>query len=357
MKRFQQRGPRELIQLCTSNEQFNTTYNGDIDVPPYVGVMFEMSSFSDLEVLTFELDIRWDAEPTDLWVEVYTLSGSYAELFDQPEAWDLLASTDLVLAPEGNSAVIPATDFTPVRIPAHEKRSFYVTMKGPYLDHTVYGLQKTGDIHIRGDDLQLFVGSGFTGYKFPGAIDTVLHPQFAGIIHYKKTFDCDDSMAATTTVDFQFLFEKNVLDGTLILTANAAIELAVDKLLESNEVIRGFVKEYGLQKRSAPEASVLSYTCKFKCRSELHSSLNRVFLPPTNNCFIKIHARMTGMNALLPTSTQSLRFRTETPWIPGRCSTRFTNPHPQSLTPPRAGYLTVHRSFISATKVRRQHSA
>lgn len=230
--------------------------------------MFEMTAISDsdLEVLTLELDIRWDRNFTDLSVEVYSLAGSYDLYFDQPGAWELLASTELVPAPEGNSAIIPVTDFTPVRIPARGRRSFYVTMKGPYLDHTVYALQKTGDVHIRGDDLQLLVGSGFTNYKFPGAIDKVLHPQFAGIIHYKKTFECADSKAASTAVEFQYLFEKGQLDEKFVSKANAAIEGAMDGLLKSNSVLRGFVKEYGLHKSEVAESRVVSYTCThFKC--------------------------------------------------------------------------------------------
>lgn len=221
-----------------------------------------MTAFSDLDVLTFELDIRWDLNPTDLSVEVYTLAGSYDKLFHQPDAWDQLAATNLVLAPEGNSAVIPVADFKTLHVPARERRSFYVTMKGPFLDQTVYGLQKTGDVHVKGDDLQLLVGSGFTSYKFPDAIDTVLHPQFAGVVHYKKSFACDDTQASTTNVEFQLIFEKNELDGALVSNTNAAIGRAVGGLLESNANLRSFVEKYGLQMRSAPETMLASSTCK-----------------------------------------------------------------------------------------------
>jgi hypothetical protein len=224
--------------------------------------MFEMSAYSDVEVTTFELDIRLDMNPLDLSVEVYTIDGSYDLFFDKPDAWQQLAATALVLAPEGNSAVIPVADFTSINIPARGKRSFYITMKGPYLDPTVFALQKTGDVHIKGDDLQLLVGSGFTSYKFPDAIDTVLHPQFAGIVHYKKKIDCHDTSASTTAVDFQFIFEMTELDAPLISITNAAIERAVDELLVSNASLRRLVEEYGLSKSSAAETSLVIYPGK-----------------------------------------------------------------------------------------------
>lgn len=255
--------PRDLNEQCSSSRSFNTTYNGGLNDILYAGLMFEMSAFSALDVLTLELDIRWDMKPTDLSVEVYTTSGDYAseDRFHQPGIWHLQASSKLLSAPEGNSAVIPVTDFVPFHIPANERRSVYVTMKGPYLDYTVYALQKTGDIQITGDDLQLLVGSGFTSYRFPAAIDKIVHPMFAGIIHYKKTFECNDTLAATTQVSFQFLVEKSLADGGLAL--NSAVERAVDGLLQSNAVLRNFVEEYGLQKNSTATTNTVSFICKY----------------------------------------------------------------------------------------------
>ena len=251
---------RQLTEhWCTGHRAFNTTYNGEKDVPPYYGIMFEMSALSDIEIQTFELDIRWDMEPSDLSVEVYTLLGSYTDRFNQSSAWELLAATNIVLAPEGNSGIIPASDFTPVQIAALDRRSFYVTMKGPYLDHTVYGLQKTGDIHIRGDDMHLFVGSGFTSDNFPDTIDPVLDPQFAGVVHYKKTFSCHDNQASTTRVRYNLLLETNVVDESLTLRINAALDKAIDQILVSNEVLSNLANSFGLRKQSGTTTFAEAY--------------------------------------------------------------------------------------------------
>lgn len=270
-------------QFCKADRSFNTTYNGDKDVPPFVGIMFEISSFIDIEISTFEIDIRWDMKPTDLSIQVFTIEGPFANRFNHSSAWDKLASTEIVPAPEGNSGVIPASDFTPVSIKALEVRSFYITMKGPYIDHTVYGLQKTGDIHTKGDDIQLYVGSGFTKDNFPGEIDKVLDPQFAGVVYYKKAYQCDDNQARSTAITFQFLLDSKGVDDSFVLSYNAALDAAVDKVITTTESLKSFIDDFGLHKSIGATTvkegfdgtfSECSYDIKVKHQSSLTDVLS-----------------------------------------------------------------------------------
>jgi hypothetical protein len=94
--------------------------------------MFEIYPNMDLELLTMELDIRVNeaAGQPDLWVEVYTLVGSY-ELFEAYTAdrWTLVTETNAVLLPGGQGAIIPTSDFNKVEMKAGERRSFYVTFR------------------------------------------------------------------------------------------------------------------------------------------------------------------------------------------------------------------------------------
>lgn len=223
--------------------------------------MFEIEAVNDIEILTFELDIRFDLNPIDLSIEVYTTEIAYDVVMNKPAEWDQLAGTYLVIPPGASSAIIPADDFSPVLIASGEKRSFYVTMKGPYLDHTVYALQQTGDVQMRGDDMQLLVGSGFTSYKFSGIVDSTLDPQFSGVIHYKKTFDCEDPKASTTVVVFSFIFESNELDSTFVEEISASIDHAVGNLLQSNNAMRKFVNENRLSKRKATVTQLHNFDC------------------------------------------------------------------------------------------------
>jgi hypothetical protein len=234
-----------------------------IEVPPYVGYMFELTALADIDLLTLELDIRFDLNPSDLLIQVYAVEGYYGQVIDQPDAWTKLAETYLVAEPSGNSAIIPTKDFNPLHIPIGEKRSLYVTMKGPYMDHHVHALQKEGDVHVKGDDMQLQVGTGFNSHGFPSVPDQTLHPQFAGVIHYAKSVDCGHAKVSTTTVvDFPFLFEMSELDDSFVSAVNGAIDRAVETWLFSNAALASFVKEYNMEKPAVATTERMSYGSK-----------------------------------------------------------------------------------------------
>jgi hypothetical protein len=235
-------------EVCTVFRKLNTTYNGDKNVPPYVGIMFEILALTDVEIKTFEVDIRWDLNPIDLSVQVFTQSGPYIAYFNQSNDWTRVSSTNLVLAAEGNSGIIPVSEFSPVKVGSLTRQSFYISMTNAFIDQTVYGLQKTGDLYLEGDDLQIFVGTGFTSDNFPDTYDKVLHPQFAGIIHYEKTFQCNDDLTSSTEIEFLLLIEREELDESFVLNSNSIVDDKINDILESNEVLRGFVLDYGLQK-------------------------------------------------------------------------------------------------------------
>jgi len=230
--------------MCSTNRSFNTTYNDNEDVPPYTGIMFEVTAIGDpLRVLTLELDLRLE-NATDLTVEVYSHAGRFVEVFDKPEAWDKVASTKAVVSRGGDAAIIPVQYFTPVRIGANQRQSFYVTMTGPYLDHSVYALQKTGDIQIRGDDLQLFVGAGLTEYPFTDKLDDILNPMFAGVIHYEKEHVCGEDLTITSYIDFPFLFEQLVSN---LLDVTTAISSVINELLKEDGELKSYISRFDLK--------------------------------------------------------------------------------------------------------------
>jgi hypothetical protein len=266
-------GPRALQAdssiACTSNRAINTTYNNDAKVPARTGIMFEISASSNVKILTFELDVHLDLvnNDGDLAVEVYTLEGSFADKFDQPDAWQLIAQTDLVVAPEGFGAIVPVQDFHAVDILARGRRSFYITMNGPFLDSNVNGLQKTGDIQMRDDDIQLLVGAGLNQYKFPAELDRVVHPMFSGVIHYQKSFDCQDNKAASTSVSFQFLMGALDAGESALTKTSAAIDQVLDKLLKENDGLHNNVVQFGLQKLAGAQSTLMPYHGTYKRNS------------------------------------------------------------------------------------------
>jgi len=228
---------------CEATKSFNTTFNDNEDVRPYTGIMFELDSKTDVEILTFELDVHLE-DATDLAVEVYSRKGTFQNYMNEPDSWELIANSTLVPAPEGAGAIIPIYDFERVFIPKYEKQSFYVTMKGPYLDNTVNALQRTGDVHTSTDDMKLLVGSGIIEYKF-GQVDTDVNPQFAGIIHYTKTGECS-SLTTKTVIEYKFLVDKEA-DNTLLAGFDSAVDSSIGELMGKSDTLRQYREHYGLQ--------------------------------------------------------------------------------------------------------------
>lgn len=235
---------RDLAQ-CEANRQQLAPYNRNDAVPPYTGIMFEMFSKTDIEILSMEIDIRLP-DVTDFSVEVYSLVGSYDQFVNDESSWEHVATTTLVPAPEGEGGIIPYQDFKSVVMPMRTKRSWYITMRGPFIEHTVYALQKTGEVHIVGEDFNILVGSGLTEYKFPVAVDRILSPQFAGVVHYKAVADCG-ALLTTTELQYAFLYGEEV-NPILALELSQAMEQLSEEILAKNKALKQYSTEFGLVK-------------------------------------------------------------------------------------------------------------
>jgi hypothetical protein len=232
------------MALCSRYRVFNTSYNGDGDVPSYTGIFFEIVALKKpIEIKTLELDIIDSLDNTNkLSVEVFSVAGSFQDVYNQPEAWDLVADSKLVPVLDGNGVIIPTADFKAVHIPARERFSLYVTLTATGLDHTVNGLQKTGDRHIHNDDIQLYVGAGTNEYKFPSTLQRSPFPMFAGVVHYRTTEDCNRQDQITTTFPVNFLVDLPREDFRLIL-ATVVVKMYGEMLQRDSALGRPFVMD------------------------------------------------------------------------------------------------------------------
>lgn len=255
----QQNQHRELEEECSTVAAVNTTYNNDDRVPTYTGVMFEMFPQMDMELLTIELDLRIpeDEPDVDLSVEVYTMAGSY-ELLKAYDAdrWTLVAEATAVLLP-GGGAIIPASEFSSLTITAEQRRSFYITMKKSYIDHNVMALQKTGELQMRTPEFDLFVGVGFHEYKFPGDYDRNLDPQFAGVLHLRRTAECS-KLVTTTTLTYDFLLNE-APTGERIAQVNQLVDDAVETMLQKNADLSSYTRNYDLEKNALARTGRKAY--------------------------------------------------------------------------------------------------
>jgi hypothetical protein len=205
---------------CFVNDVAFYPFNFNNDVEAYEGLMFSIENKAAFaELLTLELDVLFEAD-TDYSIEVYAVDGDYADVVNQPEAWSLLASSTLALFPDSSrGAIVPAYDFKPLTLGQNERKSLYLKMKGPWIDHTdrisaQHGQPLSNDY----DKVDIFPGAGLTG-PFPSSYDTLALPIFAGGLHIRAIGTC---VAATeTTVSYIVVTDSLVTDELLVSIAES----------------------------------------------------------------------------------------------------------------------------------------
>jgi hypothetical protein len=243
---------------CAVNIALNTTYNANKDVVPFVGIMFSVFAKTPIDILSMELDIRF-GNSTDLSVEVYSYSGRYELIYNDPTYWTLVANTTAVPAPEGTGVIIPVGYFDTVSIGQLERQSFYITMKSPILQYNVAALVKTDEVALQTLDLDLLAGIGFTEYKFPEEISTLVDPQFTGVIHYTRKNACGQ---VSSTVDYEFVLDEELRAGVLEDLARK-VDAAVTDIMQKDSGLQVLQEIHSLKK----DGDALAATDLFKGKS------------------------------------------------------------------------------------------
>jgi hypothetical protein len=216
--------------------------------------MFTMRSKSiPIQIRTFELDVRNVGDDQTLEVEVYTVPSSYSTIVGDPTAWVQVANTKAVPVPGGGGILIPAPDFSSVSMQPNELRSFYITMKGPYLDSTAFALDKTGETDHDYDAFSIYVGAGLSEYKFPNSSDRTIDPKFAGVIYY-DTEDCPAETVLTTRFSYRFLIDDPGNDNTMVTNVTDKIGEILNKAVADNDgLLHDFVLEHALEIVGSPQ--------------------------------------------------------------------------------------------------------
>lgn len=237
-------------EQCIHAQGLTTDYNGDDRVPPYQGLMFEVAATSAIRVTSLEFDIRIDQMGRDdMMVEAYVAESGYKVIMDDPTKWVRIARGELELI-RGTTASIPERHFQSFFMERGQRRSIYVSLvNGSYLDHTVYALEKTGELAAENRDMKVYVGTGFHGPSFESPPDTVLDPQFAGTIRYESTVACS-ALKQETTVSLAFVAELSETSEEfkrLPFLFAEAMGNALDDLLRSDSALE-LVAEFQLKR-------------------------------------------------------------------------------------------------------------
>lgn len=279
-----------LASVCKGYSAFETPFNDEQNVIPYFGTMFSLDTFDDpVEITTLELDLRDDMPVDDRNVMVYMYPGSYETTEYSSAGWTLVAhataqplkdfETGAIL-----SHIIPASNFTAFRTNSRTTVSLYVTMNGPYLDNTVYALDKTGEVAFTGDHFAINTGAGFSAPNFPTqGIDRTTEPKFSGVVHYKLDSACDDAgessteQRVTTTVEYHFIVNQIPSDDITSAVAHG-LDSTVNDILQNDVEIQHYRTSFELTKMEgsviveASDSQSEGKTSKCRCPPSLFSN-------------------------------------------------------------------------------------
>lgn len=103
-------------------------------------------------------------------------------------------------------------------------------------------------------ELDISVGVGFNEYKFPGDFDRTLDPQFAGVLHLRRSGDCN-ILIANTTLEFSYLIETEPtpeISTQLVEGFQAAITF----LMENDSVLLSYQQQFGLAQSTQPRSEM-----------------------------------------------------------------------------------------------------
>jgi hypothetical protein len=180
-----------------------------------------------------------------------TFDGNFFTVFSDQGLWTKVADTKVVRNPSGNGAIIPASDFgilAPVTVGTNQRKSFYVTMQSPLIDIYAEAQQYTGNLQMEGDNSIVYIGAGFTttNTPWPQAVDTLIAPQFAGVIHYKRTTEeCD--VRETTDITYEFLLRGKV-DAAVLSHIAWSTDNKIDTILRNDLTLRELQIEHEIAK-------------------------------------------------------------------------------------------------------------
>lgn len=105
-------------------------------------------------------------------------------------------------------------------------------------------------------ELDLYIGVGFNEYKFPGDYDRTLDPQFAGVLHVRRSAECS-LFVKTTVLRYNYLVE---VDPTPEITAQLVdgIQEVITSLMGSDSTLLTYQQQFGLVQLTQPVASLVN---------------------------------------------------------------------------------------------------
>jgi hypothetical protein len=250
---------RRFLQEETEDEEacynplfVNTTLNDNPDSYRIAGMMFSMRLKDvPLNVTAIEIDIRDDFAQGRYGVDIYTRRGAFSTVYNDPDKWWPVAKTRAVPVPGGGGYLIPYTNFRQISMQAGELRSWFISVRGKWLDTRADAMSRPGDVADSFPPFDLTTGIGFAKYNFQEEIDKMISPQFTGVFHYDEPKQCEDKVTDTVMIGYQFLVDLDSNDQVLETISNH-VHQVMESLLKRDEELKGFITEFELGQFGKP---------------------------------------------------------------------------------------------------------
>ena len=101
-------------------------------------------------------------------------------------------------------------------------------------------------------ELDLSVGVGFHEYKFPGDFDRMLDPQFAGVLHLRRSGECT-LFVKNTELTYSYLVEAEPTPEIASQLVEAVQEV-IKSLMETDPILLSYQKQFGLVQVAQPKS-------------------------------------------------------------------------------------------------------
>ena len=215
-------------QTSPCRGRFSAPLNTNSSVPAIQSTTFALTSIGNetLSLQTLTIGIRKDrVRVGNLGVQVFALEGLSLFYLNRPEAWRLVADSELILDPYSDTGLIPLADFKSLEMTADQRWNLYISMDEDILDFSYQADARNGRLAFADDVMEVYTGAAFDDEAFMGSAIGGFSPNFAGTVHYRRS-DCDGSDLSlpsptsnitTTSVEYDYVLERTPSDMSIDL--------------------------------------------------------------------------------------------------------------------------------------------
>lgn len=268
------RGLQEDRQACSL--EFSTPLNMNTTLPPIQSTTFALTTVNrTLQLQTIEIGVRRDQlRPYSLGIQVFALEGLSLFYLNTPEAWRLVADSEIVVHPYYDMAVVPIADFKALEMIHGQRWNLFISMDDMILDFNSLPDSRNGRLAYQDENSQVFTGAGYEGEAFEGTLVSDYWPSFAGALFFSPS-DCKPTRnKISTAIVYEFVLRGSLTTeiAAVFTRMSSTIRTIVEGDFMPNGLLYPFVNTTSLTIVDEIVTSPTNFTSKYQ--SSLHGVLD-----------------------------------------------------------------------------------